>query len=121
MVYSPSKLSVAKSGIAELVVRCPDANPNPVPEENLNELDKEFASLNPEEVTAERLQKLAADHDFLTGKWIAFATKVDVDRLWRKLVKALMEGEFSEQALAIKVGHYILMSVHSEECSLKIL
>jgi hypothetical protein len=51
------------------------------------------------------MKRLASKHNFTTGKWLIPVPWSEADEVWRKLVLALMEGQFADDlgVLFIKV------------------
>ena len=107
--FRPSLLSVTADAISQVEVRRAGAVLNPVPEEQLEQLDREFKALAKDDVTAERLEQLALKYGMLQGKWIGFIRELTVDAQWQTLAQALLDDKLPSHILAVKVNvsfHY---------------
>jgi hypothetical protein len=54
------------------------------------------------EVNAEKLEALAKEYEFVTGKWIMFVPIDEIDALWRKIGLELLEGRL-KSVIYVKV------------------
>jgi hypothetical protein len=48
------------------------------------------------------LKELANTHNFKTGKWMITVPWDEADKVWKKLVNALLEGKFADDLGIIK-------------------
>ena len=72
----------------------------------LTELDEEFERLkqdHPEKVTKEKIEELAKEYGFLTGKWMLMVSNHQADEIWQKLGKAILDKRIPK-ALYIKTN-----------------
>ena len=72
----------------------------------LAELDEEFKNLkrdHPERITKEKIEKLAKEYGFLTGKWMLMVPNQKADEIWQKIGKAVLDKKIPK-SLYIKMN-----------------